>query len=34
VKRVGAAIGEGAAVVAQLHAFLAERGSPAGATRA
>ena len=27
VKRVGAAIGEGAAVVAQLHAFLARRGS-------
>ena len=26
VKRVGAAIGEGAAVVAQLHAFLARRG--------
>ncbi|PYQ53675.1 MAG: thioredoxin reductase, partial [Acidobacteria bacterium] len=35
VKRVGAAIGEGAAVVAQLHTFLARRGSaPAGATRA
>jgi thioredoxin reductase (NADPH) len=35
VKRVGAAIGEGAAVVAQLHAFLARRGSdPAGAARA
>jgi thioredoxin reductase (NADPH) len=35
VKRVGAAIGEGAAVVAQLHAFLAQRGStPASATRA
>lgn len=35
VKRVGAAIGEGAAVVAQLHAYLARRGSPpvtAGAT--
>jgi hypothetical protein len=32
---VGAAIGEGAAVVAQLHTFLARRGStPAGATRA
>jgi thioredoxin reductase (NADPH) len=29
VKRVGAAIGEGAAVVAQLHIFLARRGSPA-----
>jgi thioredoxin reductase (NADPH) len=28
VKRVGAAIGEGAAVVAQLHTFLARRGSP------
>jgi thioredoxin reductase (NADPH) len=27
VKRVGAAIGEGAAVVAQLHSFLARRGS-------
>jgi len=27
VKRVGAAIGEGAAVVAQLHTFLAQRGS-------
>jgi len=27
VKRVGAAIGEGAAVVAQLHTFLARRGS-------
>lgn len=27
VKRVGAAIGEGAAVVAQLHSFLAQRGS-------
>jgi thioredoxin reductase (NADPH) len=27
VKRVGAAIGEGAAVVAQLHAFLDRRGS-------
>ena len=35
VKRVGAAIGEGAAVVAQLHTFLAWRGStPANATRA
>jgi thioredoxin reductase (NADPH) len=35
VKRVGAAIGEGAAVVAQLHAFLARRGSAAaGAARA
>jgi thioredoxin reductase (NADPH) len=32
VKRVGASIGEGAAVVAQLHAFLARRHSaPAGA---
>lgn len=27
VKRVGAAIGEGAAVVAQLHSFLAHRGT-------
>ena len=27
VKRVGAAVGEGAAVVAQLHAFLARRAS-------
>jgi thioredoxin reductase (NADPH) len=35
VKRVGAAIGEGAAVVAQLHTFLARRGSaPAAAMRA
>jgi thioredoxin reductase (NADPH) len=35
VKRVGAAIGEGAAVVAQLHTFLARRGSrAANATRA
>ena len=35
VKRVGAAIGEGAAVVAQLHTFLAQRGStPASTTRA
>jgi thioredoxin reductase (NADPH) len=34
VKRVGAAIGEGAAVVAQLHAFLARRDSAAArATR-
>jgi thioredoxin reductase (NADPH) len=34
VKRVGAAIGEGAAVVAQLHTFLAaNRGTAAGATR-
>ena len=34
VKRVGAAIGEGAAVVAQLHTFLARRAStPASATR-
>jgi thioredoxin reductase (NADPH) len=33
VKRVGAAIGEGAAVVAQLHTFLAWRGSTSdGAT--
>jgi thioredoxin reductase (NADPH) len=29
VKRVGAAIGEGAAVVAQLHTFLARRHSAA-----
>ena len=28
VKRVGAAIGEGAAVVAQLHTFLARRSTP------
>jgi len=35
VKRVGAAIGEGAAVVTQLHTFLARRGStPASVTRA
>jgi thioredoxin reductase (NADPH) len=35
VKRVGAAIGEGAAVVAQLHTFLARRGAaPAGESRA
>ena len=35
VKRVGAAIGEGAAVVAQLHAFLERRGStPASASSA
>ncbi len=35
VKRVGAAIGEGAAVVAQLHAFLAKRDStPVNTTRA
>src|SRR5262245_26918891 len=34
-KRVGAAIGEGAAVVAQLHTFLARRDrAPASATRA
>jgi len=32
VKRVGAAIGEGAAVVAQLHTFLARRGSAATST--
>jgi thioredoxin reductase (NADPH) len=31
VKRVGAAIGEGAAVVAQLHTFLARRGSTTAA---
>jgi len=29
VKRVGAAIGEGAAVIAQIHAFLEERRQPA-----
>jgi len=34
VKRVGAAIGEGAAVVAQLHTFLARRGSASEATDA
>jgi thioredoxin reductase (NADPH) len=35
VKRVGAAIGEGAAVVAELHTFLGRRGSrPDSATRA
>ncbi len=35
VKRVGAAIGEGAAVVAQLHRFLARRAStPVSVTRA
>ncbi len=34
VKRVGAAIGEGAAVVAQLHAFLARRGTAARQERA
>ena len=35
VKRVGGAIGEGAAVVAQLHAFLARRGrAPTGRRRA
>ena len=33
VKRVGAAIGEGAAVVAQLHSFLARRGSAASRKR-
>ncbi len=33
VKRVGAAIGEGAAVVAQLHTFLARRGSNAASGR-
>jgi len=33
VKRVGAAIGEGAAVVAQLHSFLARRGSAAAGRR-
>jgi thioredoxin reductase (NADPH) len=30
VKRVGAAIGEGAAVVAQIHAYLARRAATAG----
>ena len=30
VKRVAAAVGEGAQVVAALHAFLAERGDRAG----
>ena len=35
VKRVGAAIGEGAAVVAQLHTFMDRRGSTSdGATLA
>ena len=34
VKRVGAAIGEGAAVVAQLHTFLARRDAATSATRA
>jgi thioredoxin reductase (NADPH) len=34
VKRVGAAIGEGAAVVAQLHAHLAAERRPAEAGRA
>ena len=33
VKRVGAAIGEGAAVIAQLHSFLARRGSAAAGRR-
>jgi thioredoxin reductase (NADPH) len=33
VKRVGAAIGEGAAVVAQLHIFLSGRGSAADNAR-
>jgi hypothetical protein len=33
VKRVGAAIGEGAAVVAQLHTFLARRHSTAAGAR-
>ena len=33
VKRVGAAIGEGAAVVAQLHTFLSRRGSTADSAR-
>src|SRR5215472_11623627 len=34
VKRVGAAIGEGAAVVAQLHTFLDRRGATADAAHA
>ncbi len=34
VKRVGAAIGEGAAVVAQIHAFLASEANAAEAIRA
>jgi thioredoxin reductase (NADPH) len=29
VKRVGGAIGEGAAAVAQIHAFLARQGATA-----
>ncbi len=33
VKRVGAAIGEGAAVVGQLHTFLARRGEAREAAR-
>jgi len=33
VKRVGAAIGEGAAVVAQLHTFLSRRDSTADSAR-
>jgi thioredoxin reductase (NADPH) len=33
IKRVGAAIGEGAAVVAQLHTFLARRNLTADTTR-
>jgi thioredoxin reductase (NADPH) len=31
VKRVAAAVGEGAQVVATLHAFLAQAGAPRGA---
>ncbi len=33
VKRVGAAIGEGAAVVAQLHTFFSRRDSTAASAR-
>lgn len=33
VKRVGGAIGEGAAVVAQIHAFLRDRAEPARIAR-
>jgi thioredoxin reductase (NADPH) len=34
VKRVGGAIGEGAAAVAQIHAFLARQGAAAIPARA
>jgi thioredoxin reductase (NADPH) len=34
VKRVGGAIGEGAAVVAQIHSFLAAQNQRVGALRA